>query len=190
MLALNSMKDIEREVAKRMDKSLEAVQREFKAIRTGRASTALVEAILVSYYGNPTPMKGVASLSTPDPKTIAIQPWDPSVIGDIEKAIQESDLGVQPIVDGKVVRIQVPQMTEERRMELTKTARKMAEEGKISIRAGRHEAIEAAKRLEKNKQISEDESHAGQKRIQKLTDEHTKKVDEFLKAKESELGSI
>lgn len=190
MLTLNSVKEVEREIGKRMDKALEAVQREFHTVRGGRASSMLVEGVIVDYYGKPTPIKGLASISTPDSKTIAIQPWDVSILAQVEAAIRNSDLGVSPVNDGKAIRLQMPQITEEKRQELTKVVRKMAEDGKISLRNSRHEAIEAVKRLEKNKQISEDESRTSQKHIQKLTDDHVKKIDDLLKAKETEFKAV
>ena len=190
MQALTSIKDIERELAKRMDKSIEAVQREFKSVHAGTASTSLVEHVMVNYYGQPTPLKGLASISTPDHKTIIIQPWDANVLEEIVKALQASDTGVNPLNDGKSVRIQMTQLTAEKRQELTKQIRRMAEDGKISVRNGRHEAIEAVKKLEKEKKASEDDSRMSQKHIQKITDDHTKKVDDLLKVKESELQTV
>ena len=178
------------ETQRRMAKALEATKKEFQNIRTGRASIALVEGIQVDYYNTPTPLKGLSSISTPDPKTIAIQPWDPSVIGEIERAIQKSGLGLTPINDGKIVRMQIPSLTEERREELTKLVRKVAEEGRVSIRNARHEGIEQIKKLEKSKVIPEDSSHSSQKEIQKITDKFIAQVDEALKHKESEIHAI
>jgi len=178
------------ETTKKMDKGLEITRREFKNIRTGRASIALVEGLQVDYYGTPTPVKGIASINTPDPKTIAIQPWDPSIINEIEKAIQKSSLGLTPINDGKIVRMNIPPLTEERRGELTKVVRKVAEEGRVSVRNARHEGIEQLKKLEKEKSIPEDVSHSAQKEIQKITDKHIALVDEALKHKEAEIHTI
>lgn len=177
-------------VGKKMEKAVEAAKHEFKNIRTGRASIALVEGIKVDYYNTPTALKGLAAISTPDPKTIAITPWDPSVISEIEKAILKSDLGLNPMNDGKVIRIGIPALTEERRDELTKVIRKVAEEGRVSVRTARHEGIEHVKKLEKSKELPEDESHKMQKEIQKLTDKYTADVDASLKQKEQEIHSI
>ncbi len=178
------------EMQKKMSKTLEMTKKEFQNIRTGRASIALVEGIQVDYYNTPTPLKGLSNITTPDPKTIAIQPWDPSVIGDIEKAILKSGLGLTPINDGKVVRMQIPSLTDERREELTKLVKKVAEEGRVAIRNARHEGIEQVKKLEKSKVIPEDRSHACQKDIQKVTDKLIAQVDEALKHKETEIHAI
>ena len=178
------------ETHRKMTKAIEATKKEFQNIRTGRASIALVEGIQVDYYNTPTPLKGLANISTPDPKTIAIQPWDPSVINEIERSILKSGLGLTPVNDGKIVRMQIPSLTEERREELTKLVRKVAEEGRISIRNARHEAVEQVKKLEKSKAVPEDISHASQKEIQKITDKFIALVDEALKHKEAEIHAI
>lgn len=183
-------KTIIEETKKKMTKSVDVTKREFQNIRTGRASIALVEGIQVDYYNTPTPLKGLANISTPDPKTIAIHPWDPSVINDIDRAIQKSGLGLTPINDGKIIRMQIPPLTQERREELTKLVKKVAEEGRVSVRNARHEAIEHVKRLEKGKTIPEDLSHAAQKDIQKITDGFVAQIDEALKHKESEIHEI
>lgn len=184
------VKKVVDETQKKMAKALESTKKEFQNIRTGRASIALVEGIQVNYYNTPTPLKGVSNISTPDPKTIAITPWDPSIIGEIEKAISKSDLGLTPINDGKVVRIQLPSLTEERRGELSKIVKKVAEEGRVSVRNSRHEAIETVKKMEKTKALPEDVSHIAQKEIQKLTDKFVGDVDQALKHKEEEIHSI
>ena len=190
MVEILDVKKIVEETKKKMTKGLEATRKEFQNIRTGRASIALVEGIQVDYYNTPTPLKGVANISTPDPKTISIQPWDPSIIGEIERGILKSGLGLTPVNDGKVVRIQIPHLTTERREELTKIVRKVAEEGRVSIRNTRHEAIEHVKKQEKAKTVPEDISHATQKEIQKITDSFTAQIDEALKHKESEIHAI
>ena len=184
------VKNILSEAQKKMTKTAEVTRKEFKNIRTGRASIALVEGIIVDYYNTPTPLKGLGNISTPDPKTVAITPWDPGVIGEIEKSILKSDLGLTPINDGKVVRINIPSLTEERREELTKVIRKTAEEGRVSVRSARHEAIEHIKKLEKAKAIPEDQSHGAQKEVQKITDKFIAEVDAALKQKESEIHTI
>lgn len=186
---LDAKKIIE-ETKKKMTKSADATRRDFQNIRTGRASIALVEGVQVDYYNTPTPLKGMANISTPDPKTIAVMPWDPSVLGDIEKAILKSGLGLTPMNDGKIIRMQIPPLTEERREELTKLVKKVAEEGRVSVRNARHEAIEQVKRLEKSKVLPEDMSHAAQKEIQKITDGFISQVDEALKKKEAEIHEI
>lgn len=190
MIASPDLKKVMDETQKNMAKALEVTKKEFQNIRTGRASIALVEGVLVNYYNTPTPLKGLANISTPDPKTIAITPWDPSVVPEIEKAILKSDLGLTPLTDGKMLRIQLPSLTEERRQELTKLVKKVAEEGRVSIRNARHEGIEHVKKLEKGKVLPEDASHAAQKDIQKLTDKFIADVDASLKHKEEEIHAI
>jgi ribosome recycling factor len=190
MVETMDVKKLVEETKKKMTKALDATKKEFQNIRTGRASTTLVEGILVDYYNTPTPLKGVANISTPDPKTIAIQPWEPSIIGEIERGILKSGLGLTPINDGKVVRMQIPPLTEERREELTKLVKRVAEEGRVSIRNARHEGIEQVKKLEKSKLVPEDMSHSTQKEIQKVTDSFIAQVDEALKQKENEIHAI
>ena len=184
------VKKISEEMKKKMTKSVESTKKEFQNIRTGRASIALVEGIQANYYNTPTPLKNLGTISTPDPKTIQIQPWDATAIAEIEKAILKSDLGLTPVNDGKILRIQIPALTEERRGELTKIVRKVAEEGRISIRNARHEAIEHVKKLEKAKTVPEDMSHSTQKEIQKITDQLIGQIDESLKHKEVEIHAI
>ena len=190
MQTLKSIKAIHEEVQSRMNKSLEAVRREYQNLRTGRASTALVEAIEVLYYGTPTPLKGLANLSIPDPKSILIQPWDINAVADIEKAIKKSELNLNPVVDGKVIRVPVPPLTEERRNEYSKLIKKIAEEGRVSVRNVRHEANEASKRLEKEKLITEDEMHLTQKDVQKLTDKSIEAIDQLLAKKEQDIREV
>lgn len=174
----------------KMEKTLESTKKEFQSLRTGRAAVSLVDNIMVDYYGSMTPMKQMAAISTPDAKTLAITPWDATGLAEIEKAILKSEIGLTPMNDGKIIRIQVPQLTDERRTDLTKMVKKVAEEGRVAVRASRHEAIEAIKKGEKAKEISEDESRTVQKEIQKVTDEFTAKIDESLKHKEAELHEI
>ena len=178
------------EAQRKMEKALGLTRKEFQDIRTGRASIGLVEHLSVDYYNTPTPLKGLASITIPDPRTIQIQPWDVSIVGEIERAILKSDLGLTPANDGKILRIQIPPLTEERRLELAKVIRRVAEEGRVAIRNVRHEAIEALKGLEKKKTISEDESHHGQKEVQKLTDHFTAEVDQAVAKKEAEIKTI
>lgn len=175
---------------RKMDKGLQATKKEFQDMRTGRASVGLVENVQVDYYNTPTPLKGIAAIVTPDPRTIQIQPWDVSILGNIERAILKSDMGLTPNNDGKVIRIQIPSLTEERRLELGKMIRKAAEEGRVAIRNIRHEGIESIKSLEKSKTISEDESRHGQKEIQKLTDRFIAEIDQAVQKKEQEIRTI
>ena len=184
------IKKILEETQRKMDKALSMTRKEFQDLRTGRASISLVEHLSADYYGTPTPLKGLATISTPDARTIQIQPWDVSILGEIERAIQKSDLGLTPANDGKIIRLQIPPLTEERRAELAKVVRRVAEEGLVAIRNVRHEAIESVKGLEKKKTISEDESHHAQKEVQKLTDRFTQDVDQAVAKKEAEIKTI
>lgn len=187
---INHTKPILDDAEKRMQKGLDAVRQEFHSLHTGRASVTLVEGIKVDYYNTVTPLKGVASITTPDSKTIVIQPWDVSALGPIEKAIQTSGLGLVPNNDGKVVRIQMPQLTQERRIELDKLIRKIAEEGRVSIRNIRHEANDAIKKLERASTIGEDVSKVNQKHVQEVTDKYIKWIDEALTKKEHEIKQV
>jgi ribosome recycling factor len=173
-----------------MQKAIESTQRSFNTIRTGRANTSLLDRIIVEYYGSPTPLKSLASINTPDASTITIQPFDPSSIDLIEKAISLSDVGLTPNNDGKIVRLNIPPLTSERRKELVKLAAKYAEEGKVSIRNIRRDAIDAVRKQEKNKEISEDESRDLQDEIQKLTDQYTSNVDDILAVKEKDIMTV
>ncbi|MBW1974211.1 MAG: ribosome recycling factor [Deltaproteobacteria bacterium] len=184
---LNEIYDDARE---RMTKTLKNLESEYKRLRTGRASTALVEHIRVEYYGTPTPLNQLATITVPEPRTIMIQPWDLSVVAEVEKAILKSDLGLTPNNDGKIIRINIPPLTEERRQELVKVVKKMAEEAKVALRNIRRDANEMIKEMKKEKQISEDDQFRGQEKIQKLTDEFVKKVDELLEKKEKEILEV
>jgi len=172
---------------KRMDQALEGVKRELSGLRTGRASVSILDGISVDYYGSPTPLAQMCKLSTPDAGTIVAQPFDPSVIKDVEKAIKVADLGLNPSNDGKVVRIPIPPLTEERRKQLVKKVGQIVEEGKNGVRQVRREANDEVKRLEKDGKVSEDDAHRGLERVQKLTDDHVKKLDDLGKAKDKEL---
>lgn len=171
----------------RMSKALKALEGNFSRVRTGRASLALLDGVRVDYYGSSMPLNQVASLSVPEPRTILISPWDAKVIGEIERAILKSELGLTPINDGKVVRINIPALTEERRRELAKVVRKMAEESKVAVRNIRRDANELLKDLKKEKEISEDDLFRAQEDVQKFTDEFIKKIDGALAAKEKEI---
>jgi ribosome recycling factor len=170
-----------------MNKTIEALRKEFTRIRTGRASTSLLDGIRVSCYDTQMPIDQVASLSIPESRLITVKPWDQSIIGEIERAILKSDLGLTPVNDGKIIRIPIPPLTEQRRKELAKMAKKMAEEGKISIRNQRRESNELLKELKNEKEISEDELFRYQDDVQKITDEFIKKVDEVTAEKEKEI---
>lgn len=174
----------------RMDKTIEALKQEFASIRTGRASTSLLDKITVDYYGAPTPVNQVANISAPEPRMILITPWDKSMIGAIEKAILQSDLGLNPSNDGAVIRLAIPQLTEERRKELVKVVHKRAEEAKVAIRNIRRDANEVLKKEEKAKTITEDDSKDGQEKIQKLTDKKIKAVDDLKDKKEKDVLEV
>jgi ribosome recycling factor len=182
-----TLKEITHDTEMKMKKTVEATQREFSVIRTGRASSALVEGIRVDYYGTSTPLKQLAAISAPDARTIAIQAWDKNSLGDIEKAILKSEIGITPTNDGKVIRLMVPPLTQERKLELDKILKKIAEDGRVSLRTARHAAIEHVRKSEKDKHITEDEKFKGQEDIQKLTDKHIKDIDNLLAAKEKEI---
>lgn len=175
------------ELRQNMNNTLDALKKQFMKVRTGRASTALLDGIKVNCYDTQMPLDQVASLSVPDSRLIIIKPWDQSIIGDIEKSILKSELGLTPMNDGKIIRIPIPPLTEERRKELAKLAKKMAEEGKISMRNHRREANELFKELKNEKKISEDEMYKSQDEIQKITDEFIKKTDEITAEKEREI---
>lgn len=171
----------------RMAKAIDALDKEFKKVRTGRASLALFEDIRVDYYGTPTPLKQMASLSVPESRLVIIQPWDQTVIKEIEKEILKSELGLTPMNDGKVIRISIPPLTEERRKELVKIVRKIEEEYKISIRNIRRDVNEFLKSMKKDGDISEDDLYKGQNEIQKITDEHIRLANEACQRKEKEI---
>jgi ribosome recycling factor len=182
------MKDKVLEDAKRkMEKVLEAMARDLSRVRTGRASVALLEGIKVECYGSTMPLSQVASLAAPESRLLTVQPWDPTVLGDIEKAILKSDLGLNPVNDGKLIRLPIPALTTERRKELAKLVKKMGEEAKVALRNIRREANDRFKDLKKDKNLPEDEAHRGQEEIQKITDEFIKKVDSKAADKEKEI---
>lgn len=173
----------------KMKRAVTTVTREFNEIRGGRATPALVEHVTVDYYGTATPLKQLAAITAPEPHLLVIQPWDAKVAPEIEKAIQKASLGINPVIDGKIVRLPIPPLTGDRRDELTKLAHKMAEEGRVSIRTIRRDANEAVKKLKTDKQISEDESFKAQTHIQQLTDRYIEQINALVKAKEQELHS-
>jgi len=173
-----------------MEKSIDALKKELARIRTGRASTTLLDDVRVDYYGTPTPLNQIGTLTVPEPRLITIQPWEKNLIPAIEKAILKSDLGLNPSSDGQLVRIAIPPLTEERRKEMVKMTRRIGEDAKIAVRNSRRDANENLKKLEKDKEISEDELKRGEKEIQDLTDGYVKKVDEIMAAKEKEVMEI
>ncbi len=173
-----------------MQKAIESTQRNFNTIRTGRANASLLDRVMVEYYGTPTSLKSLANINTPDASTITIQPYDKGSLNLIEKAIQMSDIGLTPNNDGQLIRLNIPPLTSERRKELVKMAGKMAEEGKVSVRNIRRDAVDSVRKQEKNSELSEDEAKDLQDKIQKLTDKYIAKVDELLAEKEKDITTI
>lgn len=178
------------EIKDHMEKSIEATQRSFNTIRTGRANASLLDRITVDYYGTETPLKSLANVSTPDASTITIQPYDKGSMAQIEKAISLSDIGLTPNNDGQVIRLNIPQLTSDRRKELVKIASKLAEEGKVAIRNIRRDGIDAIRKQEKNHDIPEDEARDLQDQIQKATDKSISKIDELLAGKEKDILTV
>ncbi len=183
-------KEVFAKVKGKMEETIRTYKRELGAVRTGRASLSLLDGITVDYYGTPTPLNQVASMTTPESRTILIQPWDKSIIKEIEKAIQKSNLGLQPMDDGKVVRITIPQLTEERRRELVKIAKKLAEDARVAARNVRREGNEEVKHLEKERKITTDAHHKAVDEIQKITDTFIHEIDEIVKSKEKEIMEV
>lgn len=178
------------EIEDLMTKAIEATQRNFNTVRTGRANASLLDRIVVDYYGSETPLKSIANVSTPDATTILIQPYDKSAMGSIEKAISLSDLGLMPNNDGQVIRLNIPPLTKERRLELVKQVKQLAEEGKVSIRNIRRDAVDNIRKEEKNSEVSEDESRDLQEEVQKLTNKYTAKIDEIFAVKEKDITTL
>ena len=173
-----------------MEKCLDSLERDYKTIRAGRANPSVLDKITVDYYGCPTPLNQMAAISVPEPKMIMIQPWDASTLRSIEKAINTSDLGINPTNDGKVIRLIFPPLTEERRRELVKDVAKRAEDAKVAIRNVRRDAMDDLKKLKKNNEITEDDQKTGEKKLQDITDSYVKQTDEMEKKKEQEILSI
>ena len=184
------MKDVLDDAQDRMKKALAALDREFAKLRTGRASTSLVEDIMVDYYGTPTPLKQIASISVPESRSLTIQPWDRGAFASAEKAIMSSDLGLTPVNDGKLIRINIPPLTEERRRDLVKIAKKYTEDCRIAMRNVRRDANDFLKSMQKDKEITEDDLHRGQDDVQKITDDMIKQAEQALDAKEAEIMEI
>jgi len=182
--------DLIQDAARRMDKSVEAVRHEFNSVRTGRASPALLDRIQVDYYGQKTPLKQLATIGAPEPRLLTIQPFDPNSLRSIERSIQESDLGLTPSNDGKLIRLPIPQLTEERRKELVRVVRHLAEEGRVAVRNVRRDLMHHLKELVDEGEIGADEEHRAEDRAQKLTDEHVTTIDDVLKHKEAEILEV
>jgi ribosome recycling factor len=185
-----TVKEVLHTTEDKLKKSIDFVARNFAEVRTGRANPALVEGMHIDYYGTPTMLKQLAAISVPDARMIIIQPWDPTAMVEIEKAILKSNLGITPSNDGKVIRLTVPQLSQERRQELAKVVHKMAEEGRVSLRTVRHESRAILEKLQKDKVVSEDDRDRGIDEVQKMVDKFTVKIEEALKAKEKEVLEV
>ena len=184
------MNEANKEFDAKMQKTVDVVKSDFASVRAGRANAAVLDKITVDYYGVPTPLNQVGGISSPDPRSLVIQPWDTKLLKDIEKAIQTSDLGINPQNDGRVIRLNFPQLTEERRKDLTKQVRKYAEAGKVAIRNIRRDAMDKFKALEKKSEITEDDRKELEKELQDLTDKRCKQIDELTEKKEAELMAV
>jgi ribosome recycling factor len=184
------IKDLLQDTEERMEKAVDALQDSLATIRTGRASPALVERLPVEYYGTPTPLNQLATISVPEPRLLAIRPWDPNALADIERAILKSELGLTPSNDGKIIRLTIPRLTEERRQELVKVVGKRVEEGKVAIRNIRRDAIEDLREMESEKLISEDEFYRAKDDVQEITDKFAARMDETGRTKEQEITEI
>jgi ribosome recycling factor len=182
--------DLLADAGRRMDKSVEATAHELTTVRTGRASSALLDRLMIDYYGQPTPLNQLATVNVPEPRLLTVQPYDPSVLKTIERAIQESDLGLTPSNDGKIIRLPIPQLTEERRKELVKVVRHLTEEGRVAVRNVRRDVMHHLKDLVKAGDVGDDEERRAEERAQKLTDEHVKRIDDLLKRKEEEIMEV
>ena len=184
------IKEILKKQEERMQKSLDALKKEFASLRAGRATPALLDKVVVDYYGTPTPVNQVAKVTIPEPRMIVIQPWEKTILHDIEKAIMKSDLGLNPNSDGTAIRLAIPQLTQERRQEIVKTVNKKAEEAKVALRNIRRDGNDSVKKLEKSKEVPEDEAKKGQESMQKLVDKYIKLVDAARAAKEKEVMDV
>jgi ribosome recycling factor len=184
------IEDVKKDVKHRMEQAVETVRQELSKLRTGKASPAILDGITVNYYGTNTPLRQVANVSAPEPRLLVVQPWDRSLLAEVEKTILKSDLGLNPTNDGIVIRIPIPALTEERRQSLVKVGKKITEDGRVAIRNVRRDANEKLKKLEKDSKISEDELRRSQDETQKMTDEYIKKLDEILALKEKDIMEI
>ena len=187
---MSAIEDFLADAKRRMDKSIEATHHEFNSIRTGRASPALLDRNSIDYYGTATPLKSLASIAAPEARLLTVQPFDPGSLKAIERAIQESDLGLVPSNDGKLIRLPIPALTEERRKELVKVVRRVAEDGKVAIRNVRRDVLHHLRELVANGDVGDDEERRAEQQVQKVTDEHTTTIDELLKTKESEIMEV
>jgi len=187
---VSAIDDFLADAKRRMDRSIEATHQEFNSIRTGRASPGLLDRIAIDYYGTPTPLKTLASIAAPEPRMLTVQPFDPGSMKSIERAIQESDLGLTPSNDGKLIRLPIPALTEERRKELVKVVRRVGEEGKVAIRNVRRDVLHHLRELVTKGEVGDDEERRAEQQVQKLTDEHTKSIDDLLKVKEAEIMEV
>ena len=187
---MTAIDDFLADATQRMDKSVDATHDHFNTVRTGRASAALLDRIQIDYYGTQTPLKNIATINVPEPRLLTIQPFDPSAVKAIERAIQESDLGLTPSNDGKLIRLPIPQLTEERRKEYVKLVRHMAEEGRVAVRNVRRDVMQHLEELVRNGDVGDDEERAAEARVQKLTDEHVQQIDDLLKRKEAEIMEV
>ena len=174
----------------RMDRTLEAFKRDLNQLRTGRATPSLIENVSVDYYGSATPLKQIASISAPDARAIMVQPWDRGSLREIEKSLQRSEMGFNPSNDGTVITVPIPPLTNERRQEMVKLLRRKAEDGKVSLRNVRRDGLETLRKMERDKDLSQDENHRAQDQLQKVTDSHTKQIDETASAKEAEILQV
>ena len=187
---MNGIDDLISDASRRMDKSVESTQVEFNTVRTGRASAALLDRISVDYYGQKTPLQQLATINVPEPRMLTVQPFDPSSLKSIEKAIMESDLGLTPSNDGKIIRLPIPQLTEERRKDLVKVVRQRAEDGRVAVRNVRRDLMKHLEELVRKGEVGDDEERRAEERAQKLTDDHVHKIDELLKRKETEILEV
>jgi ribosome recycling factor len=187
---MGAIEDFLADCQRRMDTAIEHARTEFNTVRTGRASTALLDRIVIDYYGTPTPLNNLASIAAPEARLLSVQPYDPSQIKAIEKAIMESDLGLTPSNDGKLIRLPIPSLTEERRKELVKVVRRLAEDSKVAVRNVRRDVMRHLEDLVRNGEVGDDEERRGETQVQKLTDDHIKRIDELLKHKEAEIMEV
>ena len=178
------------EVERKMGRSMEALQRELAALRTGRATPSLIENVAVDYYGSPTPLKQLAAISAPDARAILVQPWDKQSLREIEKSLMRSDLGFNPSNDGNIITVPIPPLNQERRQELVRLLKRKIEEGKVSVRNVRRDGLEALRKLERDKAISQDQNRRSQEQLQKTTDTHIKDIDQVAAAKEAEIMQV
>ena len=185
-----TLEELVQDAQTRMQKSVEHARGEFNTVRTGRASAALLDRVSIEYYGQQTPLRQLATINVPEPRMLTIQPFDPTSVKAIEKAIQESDLGLTPSNDGKLIRLPMPQPNEERRKELVKVVRKLAEDGRVAVRNVRRDVMHHLKELSTKGEVGDDDERRAEERVQKLTDEHTKTIDELLRHKEAEIMEV